>query len=76
MNANAVVQYRTVGERAVRRYLQKLLDNPQNYREDALQYVLADIAFKHSIATDYSLGPMPACSTPPSLLSHTVSTYT
>ncbi|KAI0753216.1 cytochrome P450 [Daedaleopsis nitida] len=35
MSPNAVVQYRPVGERAVKRYLLRLLDQPDQYREDA-----------------------------------------
>ncbi|TFK85638.1 cytochrome P450 [Polyporus arcularius HHB13444] len=36
MNPNIVARYRPIGERAVRRYLLRLLEDPENYRSNAL----------------------------------------
>ncbi|KAI0753229.1 cytochrome P450 [Daedaleopsis nitida] len=50
MNATAVVQYRPVTERAIARYLLRLLDEPKKFRENALYMFNATI-----IAVTYGL---------------------
>ncbi|RPD54282.1 cytochrome P450 [Lentinus tigrinus ALCF2SS1-7] len=50
MNANAVAQYRSVGERGIRRYLLRLLEDPEKYRSNALYMFNATI-----IAVAYGL---------------------
>ncbi|KAI0718518.1 cytochrome P450 [Cerioporus squamosus] len=50
MNPNVVAQYRSVGERAVRRYLRRLLEDPAKYRSNALYMYNATI-----IAVAYGL---------------------
>ncbi|KAI0718516.1 cytochrome P450 [Cerioporus squamosus] len=50
MSPNVVAQYRSVGERAVRRYLLRLLEDPAKYRSNALHMYNATI-----IAVAYGL---------------------
>ncbi|RPD54280.1 cytochrome P450 [Lentinus tigrinus ALCF2SS1-7] len=50
MNPNAIPQYRSVGERAVRRYLLRVLEEPDKYRSNALYMYNATI-----IAVAYGL---------------------